>query len=145
VPAWIWFLTGIVLIILEIFVSTFFIIWFGISALLVSLLVWTGVLASLSLQILCWSIMSVILLFIWFRFYRDKRIYRELSGLSEGELLNERGVISKRVFPGGTGKVRLYKVVYGIEEWECVSDVEIDVAAQVRVVGIEGNRLRVSE
>lgn len=62
-PAVLWFILGVVLVIAEFIVPGLVIVFFGVGALLVSLLTWLGWVDSTSAQILWFIILSLVLLF----------------------------------------------------------------------------------
>ena len=62
-PATVWFIVGVVLILAEFVVPGFIIAFFGLAALLVSLLVKLGVLDTLSSELLVFTVASLVFLF----------------------------------------------------------------------------------
>ena len=63
---WHWLVLGVVLIVAEIFIPSFTILWFGLGALVVGVAA-LMVEMSLSLQVLLWSIFSVLFTVLWFQ------------------------------------------------------------------------------
>ena len=63
---WYWFVVGLVLVIAEIFIPSFTILWFGVGAILVgiSMLLFD---LQIGMQILLWTILSVTSTVIWFK------------------------------------------------------------------------------
>jgi len=57
-PWWIWLVFGIALILLERVLPTFFILWFGIGAVLVSLISLAAPSLQLDMQVLLWVLLS---------------------------------------------------------------------------------------
>ena len=55
---WIWLVFGIALILLELVLPTFFILWFGIGAVLVSLTSLAAPSLQLDMQVLLWVLLS---------------------------------------------------------------------------------------
>jgi membrane protein implicated in regulation of membrane protease activity len=55
---WIWLLFGIGLILLELVLPTFFILWFGIGAVLVALCALAAPSLQLDMQVLLWVVLS---------------------------------------------------------------------------------------
>ena len=63
---WIWLVFGISLILLELVLPTFFIIWFGIGAVLVSLIALAAPSLHLDMQVLLWALFSSGTTLLWF-------------------------------------------------------------------------------
>ena len=61
---------GIGLIIAELAVPAFFIVWFGLGALLVSVVVLVAPSLGLTAQLLTWTVASVAMVVIWFRIFK---------------------------------------------------------------------------
>ena len=74
---WHWLTLGFVLIGLELVVPSFTIIWFGLGAVIVSLIMALLPTYPLPAQLLTWSGASVILTVAWFRFFQpsDRQDY----------------------------------------------------------------------
>lgn len=62
-PAVLWFIIGVLLAVSEFIIPGFVIIFFGLGALLVSLMCWMGLADSLSSQLLWFSVYSLVMLF----------------------------------------------------------------------------------
>ncbi|MCD5997318.1 NfeD family protein [Pseudomonas sp. CDFA 602] len=142
IQGWYWIGLGFALSLLEIFTVTFFVLWFGIGAVLVGLisLVWTGM--TLELQIFSWALLSSLLALLWFKVLKnrlpDKRWTAE-------EVIGEVGLLTQPVGEFTKGKVRFQKPVLGSEEWSCTSDSDIAVQSRVRLVSVDGNTVRVEK
>ena len=139
---WYWALGGILLVLLELVVPSFFILWFGLGALLVA-----GALLlvelSLSAQLLLWTLASLAMLVLWLRVF-SPRCPRTLLGSAGGEVLGEVGLLVGAVAPFQRGKVRFQRPILGAEEWACMADAEIPAGTRVKVLSIEGSYLKVA-
>lgn len=139
---WYWALGGILLVLLELVVPSFFILWFGLGALLVA-----GALLlvelSLSAQLLLWTLASLAMLVLWLRVFSPRR-QRTLIGSAGGEVLGEVGLLVGAVAPFQRGKVRFQRPILGAEEWTCMADAEIPAGTRVKVLSIEGSYLKVA-
>lgn len=137
---WIWIVLGLALIILEIFTTTFFILWFGVGAVLVGLLSWVWQALPVEAQIVGWAAISSLLATLWFKVFKkripDKRWTVE-------EVIGEVGMLTAPVAEFQKGKVRFQKPILGNEEWVCIANSEIAVGERVRIVSVEGNIVRV--
>ncbi len=138
---WHWVVLGIVLMISELFIPTFFIFWFGISAVI------TGLIAALlplafAVQLLCWAILSVILVFAWFRFFKQPD--RTKSGLSREAFIGQRGMIIKDVSEMSKGEIRFQHPILGSDRWPVISDDTIKTGDKAVITDIIGQMLKVS-
>ncbi|WP_415035511.1 NfeD family protein [Azonexus sp.] len=139
---WHWIVGGMALILAELAIPAFYVIWFGLGALLVGLALLL-VDFSPTLQILLWSISSLSFAALWFRFFRHGE--RTLSGTAAGEVIGEIGLAVAAIAPFEKGRVRFQRPLLGAEEWVCLADGEIAAGDRVRVLAIEGNYFRVGK
>ena len=141
---WHWLLGGLGLVLLELVVPSFFIIWFGLGALLVGL----GMLAlpglSLTAQIALWIVASVVMVLLWFRVFKPSQ-HKTLIGTAAGEVIGEIGLLVSAVAPFQRGKVRFQRPVLGAEEWVCMAESAIAAGERVRVVSVEGSFIKVAK
>ena len=140
---WQWAIGGIVLILLELAIPSFFIIWFGLGALLVAGVLLLAPALSLTAQLLLWTLASLAMVALWFRVFRPNR-HKTLIGTAEGEVLGEVGLLVGAVAPYEYGKVRFQRPVLGAEEWTCRAETAIAAGERVRVIAIEGSYLKVA-
>lgn len=144
IPQWvIWLVFGLVLCLAEIFVPSFFVIWFGLAAVVVSLFLLMGTL-SLPTQLILWLVMSVVFFGIFRYFYSPKRGIAPV-GTATGDVVGQVGVLLSEVSPLVRGKVRFQKPVLGSDEWPCVADEAIPEGARVKVISVEGQLVRVEK
>jgi membrane-bound ClpP family serine protease len=109
-----------VLIVAELAIPSFFIIWFGLGALLVGLLVLAFEM-SLTAQLATWTLASLAMVMLWFRVFKQS-FQKTRIGTSAGEAIGEIGLLVAAVAPFERGKVRFQRPVLGSEEWVCVAD-----------------------
>lgn len=140
---WYWIVAGIALVGLELVVPSFTIIWFGLGAMVVGLLLagWPGF--SLAGQVFLWSAASIGFTLIWFTYLKPKTD-RTHAGMSKGGIVGETGIIIRGTEDSyGKGVVRFRISVLGADEWGCYADDVLHVGDGVRVVDIEGQILKV--
>lgn len=138
---WHWAVTGIVLILAELAVPAFVLIWFGLGALVVSLVVGvTGI--GLTAQLAVWMVASVSFTVGWFKVFRTDR-HKTRVGMSDPVLLGEVGLLSRGVAPFEKGEVRFQKPMLGTDIWPCIADESIIAGERVKVVGVEGSLVKV--
>ncbi|MEJ5863009.1 NfeD family protein [Pseudomonas farsensis] len=137
---WIWLVFGVALILLELVLPTFFILWFGIGAVLVSLVALLAPSLQLDMQGLLWIAFSSITTVVWFKVFRKKPDVRWTADSVIGEV----GLLTASVSPFQKGRVRFQKPILGNEEWICVADSDIAAGQRVRLAAVEGNTARVT-
>ena len=138
---WIWLVFGLGLIVLELMLPTFFILWFGIGAVLVSLVACLAPGLPLDMQVLLWVVFSSITTVLWFKVFRKKTPDNRWTAAS---VIGEVGLLTASVSEFQKGRVRFQKPVLGNEEWACVADTQILSGERVRLTAIEGNTARVA-
>ncbi|MBK7135027.1 MAG: NfeD family protein [Rhodocyclales bacterium] len=141
---WHWAVLGIGLIIAELAVPAFFIVWFGLGALLVSVVVLVAPSLGLTAQLLTWTVASVAMVVIWFRIFKPG-MHKTRIGMSDSNIVGEIGMLTRDVEPYQKGQVRFQKPLVGSESWECISDETIRSGERVKVLGIEGSFLKVGK
>ena len=144
---WHWMVLGLALGLLELAVPSFFIIWFGLGALLVgvAMLVAPGI--AFSGQIMLWTAASIAMTVLWFKVFR-REDGKTRSGQAD-EALGEIGVLVRAVEPLGVssarGEVRFQKPVMGSDVWPCLADEAIAAGERVRVLAVDGQILKVGK
>ena len=136
-----WVLLGLGLAVLEIFTSTFYILWFGIAALVMGLLAWLVPGLPLTTLILAWVALASAIAAGWFLATRKRPSETRWSA---DELIGEVGLLCTPVAEFQKGRVRFQKPVLGAEEWPCTADVAIPAGERVRIVKVEGSAIRVA-
>lgn len=140
---WTWIVGGIGLMLAELAITSFFIIWFGLGAVLVGLLMLLIPSLSLTAQVATWTLVSLILVILWFRVFKQNQ-HKTLVGSAAGEALGEIGLLVSAIEPFERGKVRFQRPVLGSDEWACRADLAIAAGERVKVVAVEGSFLKVS-
>lgn len=144
---WHWLVLGLGLGLLELLVPSFFIIWFGLGALLVGLAMMVLPELSFTTQVALWTVASVAMTVLWFKVLRGDAD-KTRSGRAD-EALGEIGVLVRAVEPlgvsSGRGEVRFQKPVMGSDVWPCLADEAIAAGERVRVLAVDGQLLRVGK
>ncbi len=138
---WHWAVGGIALIIAELIVPSFVLIWFGLGGLVVALavaLAGIGFTAQLGL----WLIVSLVLVAGWFKVFKPS-MHKTKIGMADANVIGEVGMLVHDVAPFEKGEVRFQKPILGADVWECIADEAIKSGARVRVLGVEGSFLKV--
>lgn len=140
---WHWIIGGLALTLAELLIPAFFIIWFGLAALLVGLLLLVLPELSATVQISLWIVVSIAMVVLWFRVFRTDR-EKTYSGSADGEALGAIGILVDAVPAFGKGRVRFQRPLLGSDEWTCLANEEIAAGARVKVVSVEGNYLTIT-
>lgn len=144
--AWHWLALGLLLIMVELFVSGLTALWFGVAALVVAILAWLLPI-DMTVQIVLWLVLSIICCVLWFRLIQPKIKNRTLSGLGGAVIIGEIGMIVKMANYSQSGVVRFSVPKVGASEWACRSADGSPLAVGDRVVvnNILGNELIVTK
>ncbi|AXA68707.1 membrane protein implicated in regulation of membrane protease activity [Pseudomonas sp. SORGH_AS199] len=139
---WYWLVLGVGLMLSELVVPAFFLIWFGLGALLVGVLLLVLPALALAVQLLVWSLASLVAVFLWFRYGKDRG--KPGEDWSADVHLGEIGLLVAAVGPFARGRVRFQKPILGSDEWPCLADAEIAAGERVRLLAFEGNLVKVA-
>lgn len=135
---WTWGIGALLLLIAEMLLPGFYLLWLGIAAALVALLVflWPGM--PFDAQLLVFAVASLGTIWGW-RAWRDRN-----PEVSDQPFLNERGqhyvgqvYTLDTAIVNGSGKIRI-----GDTMWK-VSGADLPAGSAVRVVGVDGIVMRV--
>ncbi len=140
---WHWLVLGIMLIIGEIFIPSFTILWFGLGALVVGLIM-TLVSLGLSFQILLWTVSSVTFAILWFWLIKPKAADRNNRELARQSSVGEAGQVIKLPTATTKGKLRFTTAVLGRDEWEFVCEANVRLGDRLAVKEISGDHLLVA-
>ena len=139
---WHWAVLGMALIVAELVVPAFVLIWFGVGALVVSALTWLVPTVGLSIQILVLVIAASVLIGLWFKVVKPNR-HKTRAGMSDSDLIGQVAMLIEKVAPFKRGKVRFQRPFLGNEVWECIADESIDPGVRVRVESVEGSLVKI--
>lgn len=119
---WIWLVFGIALILLELVLPTFFILWFGIGAVLVSLISLRRPQPATGHAGPAVVVLSSATTALWFNVFRRKQPDVRWTADS---VIGEVGLLTAGVSEFQKGRVRFQKPILGSEEWTCIADSQI--------------------
>lgn len=141
-PIWAWGILGLILIAIEMTSGTFYILWFGISALCMSVALFLFPDMPAVMQFFMFAALSLSSLAIWKLNYKksgpDLRV-----GQSSGDEVGRVGTIIEPVSVRQNGKIRFAQGVMGSREWTAIANEDIEAGADAVIVGVEGNAMRV--
>lgn len=136
---WHWFVLGLFLVLVELAAAGgFYVIFFGCAAILVGLLASLHAAGPVGIQILLFSLLSVVSLLI-FRDRLVKRFQGNPQAPQVDQLVGEIGVVLEDLAPGGVGKVELRGT-----SWSARTSGQMLVrGTRCRVTGVDGLTLSV--
>lgn len=138
---WHWIAGGLLLALMEMAVPAFFLIWFGLGALLVGVVMLVVPIPP-SAQLTFWALSSGLMVFLWFRFFKNPD--RTKAGIAKDAFLGETGMIVKEVSELSKGQIRFQKPILGSETWPVIADETIPAGERARIVDVMGQTLKVS-
>jgi membrane protein implicated in regulation of membrane protease activity len=139
---WHWMVLGMALVALEMVVSTFFLLWFGMAALLVGLLMLIAA-PGFATQMLLWAVLSVVMTAIWVKYFRNPD--RTRAGQAKEGVKGLVGIMSREITELHPGEIMFQRPVLGADRWPAVSDKPIAQGERARVVDVEGQTLIVEK
>lgn len=139
-----WAILGLALIISELLIPAFVLVWFGLGALAVAVLAALAPEASFTVELLVWIAASTSLVLLWFKVFKPHH-HKISSGRSSAEAVGEVGLLISDIEPFGKAKARFQTPLLGSDVWECVSDEKIPANSRIRVVSVEGSILKIAK
>jgi len=140
---WYWVVLGLALMVAELAIPAFFIIWFGFGALLTGVCLWAFPTMSLAAQVFLWTVSSLLFVWLWFKVFKTA-VFKTKVGMSTGQFVGEVGMITERTRPFEMGRIKFQKPILGTDTWECRSDEELNVGDRAKVLDVEGHIVRVA-
>ncbi|MBA3033388.1 MAG: NfeD family protein [Gammaproteobacteria bacterium] len=138
---WHWAVGGLALIVAELVVPAFVVIWFGLGALVVAAVVALAAIGTTA-QLALWLVVSVAMVAGWFKVFKPN-MHKTRIGMADANVVGEVGMLVRNVAPFEKGQVRFQKPILGADVWECIADEAIKSGERVRVLDVEGSFLKV--
>ena len=138
---WHWIVIGIALMLVEIFVGSFFIFWFGAAAVVVGLAMVLAPSLGIVVQVLLWGILSACFALAWFKYLKPLSKDRTKAGLSREALIGEIGQVLNAPNGESKGMLRFPAPVLGNDEWLIISQDDLKVGDRASVIDLSGNSL----
>lgn len=142
-PELIWFLVGLLLMLLEFVVPGFIIFFFGVGAWIVALIcLFTGI--SINTQLIVFLITSILLLLLlrksMSRVFVGYKKYGKPSDDDRSEFVGKRAVVVRKIDPAAGGKIELHGT-----SWSAESETGefIEEGTVVEITGKQGLTLKV--
>ena len=127
-PELIWFIGGVILIFLEFIVPGVILVFFGLGAILTSVLTWIGILPGATGQLLVFTVSSLALLF-GLRKYASRFFKGDSSQEKDDEYRGKLARVTLDIIPGSPGG----KVFFEGTDWKADSHVKIPAGSSVRI------------
>jgi membrane protein implicated in regulation of membrane protease activity len=136
---WHWLVFGAILMALEIMVMGMFLLWIGLSAIVVGAIMFVFPSLSWPVAISVWAVLSVASVVGWVGYRKKHPAPAQNNGLNQRgtELVGQEYTLSAPIL-NGKGEVRA-----GDTMWRVVSDTDIPGGTRIRVIGLDGTSLRV--
>jgi membrane protein implicated in regulation of membrane protease activity len=137
-PEIMWFVAGLVLILMEFAVPGVILVFFGIGAWIVAILVYLDLLTSLTSQLFVYSAASIVLIVALRKWVKDK-FYGHITGAQDlthnlDDFAGHRVTVLADVIPGKAGGLVEFKG----SDWRATSDEEIKKGETATVIKNEG-------
>lgn len=139
---WIWCAIGLILLATEMATGTFYVVWFGVAALILSLTTWLMPTLSLGVQLALFAVISIGALLVWRTYYKKTETHSRV-GQAQGEEIGRTGTIMTPVSATQNGRIQFAQGLMGSREWTAVANENIPAGSQAVVIAVEGNALRV--
>ncbi len=141
---WHWIVFGLVLVLFEIFVPSFFMLWLGISATIVGIIM-TMTTIIFSTQLLIWIMLSTLCLVTWFKYISPMIKTKSLSGMALENLLGKVGTVINYNEETQRGLIKFPAPLLGNEEWEVICEEKLVQGDRAVITEISGNSLIVKK
>ncbi|OUR90257.1 hypothetical protein A9Q81_19885 [Gammaproteobacteria bacterium 42_54_T18] len=142
---WHWVIFGFLLMLSEIFLISFFILWFGAAAIVIGGILYFFPELSLTWQIFLWTALSTLLAIGWFQFLKPLAIDKTKAGLSREAIVGQIGQVLSPPHDDIKGKLRFPAPILGADEWLIISQAPLSIGDRVKVIDLSGNSLIVTK
>ncbi|WP_020208188.1 NfeD family protein [Gilvimarinus chinensis] len=143
-PAWLWLVIGFALAAIEILVPSFFMLWLGVSAIVVGILC-LFIPMSFAAELFIWVTLSLVCLVGWFRWVSPRMKTNSLSGMAMESTLGQQGTVLEYNTATERGVLRFSAPVLGEAEWRFIHAGELRPGDRVTVTDFSGNDLIVKQ
>ena len=140
---WYWVALGVILSVAEIFILGFFLIWLGISAIFVGIVSFF-VLFPLSFQIFGWAVGSLLLLWLWYGYFRGNSQNPDSNIGQSDEYRGVKGEITEEL--GGRRYRASFDIpILGDREWIVESEDALSLGDEIISDKVYGQLLKVKK
>jgi membrane protein implicated in regulation of membrane protease activity len=139
-----WLVIGMVLIVAEIFIVSFTILWFGLGALVVGIMEIFFPM-TLSVQILLWTLSSVVFTVIWFKVIKPMMSLSHRGDNARQSAIGGSGIVIKTPTETTPGRMRFSTPIMDRDEWIFTCDIPVDLGDKLHITAISGDILVVEK
>ena len=136
---WHWIVLGVLLLIIEMSVGTFFMLGLGVAAMIVGIID-LQMDTTFTVELSLWILLSLLAIAAWFKWFKVDPITE--SGQSNYRL-DTLGVVMEDIQPHSRGKVTFDTPVLGNTSWHATAKVDIDKDTRVQIVQVNGQLIEV--
>ncbi|MCY4016667.1 MAG: NfeD family protein [Gammaproteobacteria bacterium] len=140
-PYWLWIAAGLALMIVEVFLGSFFVFWVGLAAVLVGFVVLVVPELATAAQITIWALLSGALGLAWFKYIKPLSRDRTKAGLSREALIGQVGQVLRPPTGAARGAIRFPAPILGADEWQILSEDPLAIGDRAHVTDLSGNAL----
>ena len=144
IELWQWIVLGIALCVIEIFIASFTILWFGLGAFIVAALSALYPFA-LPMQLAIWALSTMALAIAWFRYFKPRMRDKTKAGISREAAVGQIGTVIKISTEHTRGVVRFTVPLLGEDEWPYICESALTAGDRCRVIDVLGNSLLVEK
>ena len=137
---WYWLVIGMFLVVAEIFIASFTILWFGLGALVVGI---TEIFFTMTIgvQILLWTGSSVFFTVLWFKVIEPKMALSHHGNNARESAIGESGLVIKTPTDSTKGIMRFSTPVMDCDEWSFSCNAPVNLGDRLHVEGISKDTL----
>ena len=139
---WHWVVLGLVLMGIEMVTPTFFLMWFGLGALLTGMVVAVLPLG-FAVQVLLFALASALMTAVWLKYFKNPN--RTSAGQAKEGVLGVAGLVTRAIPEMGSGEMLFQRPVLGSDRWPAVSDQPIAAGEKAKIVDVQGQTLKVEK
>lgn len=142
IEVWQWLVLGIALCLIEVFIPSFTLLWFGLGAFVVAL---TAAIIPISLtaELFIWAVTTTLFAITWFKYFKPRMRDKTKAGISREAAVGQIGTVVKVSGEQVRGHVRFAVPLLGEEDWPYLCETELAVGDRCRVKDVLGNTLLV--
>lgn len=144
IEIWQWLVLGIALCIVEMFIPSFTLLWFGLGAFVVALIA-AIIPISLTTELFIWAIATAVFAIAWFKYFKPRMRDKTKAGISREAAVGQIGTIVKTSSTELRGHVRFSVPLLGEEDWPYLCESELAIGDRCRVKDVLGNTLLVEK
>ena len=128
-----WLILGLVFMFMEFVIPGVILVFFGLGGIVTAIGFWLGLLPSLTSQLICFCVTTVVSLFLLRRYFSKflkGKVSRNQEFDNSEEFLGKKARVSIEIIPGDDSG----RVDFDGSEWKATSDQRIEVGSMVRIV-----------